>query len=203
MSEALAVSAAVEGIVDDAVVRRLLEDAGAQPDVVYIVGGKANLRQRARAYNQAAQHRPWVLLVDLNHEADCVPALRALWLPKPAPWMVFRVAVREVESWLLADTQNMAEFLGVSIAKVPRTPDQLDDPKRAVVALARRSTKRQVREDMVPREGSGRSEGPAYASRMIEFAQRRWRPSVAAGRSNSLRRCRDALRRIVGTRPRG
>jgi len=201
MSEALLVSAAVEGIVDDAVVRRLLDNAGAEPDVVYIVGGKANLRQRTRAYNLAAQHRPWLLLVDLNHEADCAPALRALWLPRPSPFMVFRVAVREVESWLLADRQSMAEFLGVPITKVPQAPDQVDDPKRVVVDLARRSTKRHIREDMVPRQGSGRSEGPAYATRMIEFTQRCWRPSVAAGRSESLHRCQEALGRIVASHP--
>ena len=33
--------------------------------------------------------------------------------------------------------------------------------------------------------------------KLIEFTQRRWRPTVASKHSDSLRRCREALRRIT------
>jgi hypothetical protein len=112
--------------------------------------------------------------------------------------MCFRVAVHEVEAWLLADRQQMARFLGVNPAKIPQTPDSLGDPKRTLVNLARDSPRRDLREDMVPRPNSGRWEGPAYASRLIEFVHRFWRPSAAESRSESLRRCRLALLGVFG-----
>jgi len=192
-------SAAVEGIVDDAVVRRLIEDAGALVSAIHISGGKLNLKQKVNAYNHAAGHSPWVLLVDLDRE-ECAPKLRASWLPAPSRLMCFRVAVREVEAWLLGDRQQIAHFLGVAVARVPQTPEFIEDPKRAIVDLARNSRRREIREDMIPRPRSGRSEGPAYASRLIQFTRDLWRPSIAEKHSDSLRRCREALRRMTAHR---
>jgi hypothetical protein len=141
------------------------------------------------------------VLVDLDHDADCAPILRDSWLPAPSRFMCFRVAVREVEAWLLADRQRIARFLGVALAKVPHTPDLIDDPKGAMVNLARRSRRKEIREDMVPLPGSGRPEGPAYASRLIEFSSTLWRPGIAERQSDSLRRCRRGLRAIVSSLP--
>ena len=191
------VTAAVEGIVDEAVVRRLIEEADAQATAVHICNGKENLRRKIAAYNHAAAHYPWIVLVDLDRDRECAAALRSFWLPTPNRLMCFRVAVREVESWLLADRQRIAQFLGVAMARVPRSPDSLDDPKRTVVDLSRHSRRREVREDMVPRPGSGRSEGPAYSSRLIEFVQTAWRPSVAVAHSDSLRRCCEAIQKLI------
>jgi len=189
----LTISAAVEGIVDEAVIRRLLLDTGALSGTVYVTSGKTNLKQKVNGYNHAARRFPWIVLIDLNHEADCAPALRARWLPSPSQLMCFRVAVREVEAWLLADRKRMSHFLGVPLAKVPQHADSLDNPKRTIVDLARRSRFRDLREDMIPRPASGRSEGPAYASRLIEFAGQHWRPSIAEKSSDGLRRCREAI----------
>jgi hypothetical protein len=193
------VSAAVEGIVDDAVVRRLLADAAATVGAIHIAHGKAHLKDKVNGYNHAAARYPWVVVVDLDHDADCAPILCRSWLSVPSRFMCFRVAVRAVEAWLLADRQRVAQFLDVSFAKVPQTPDAIDDPKRAMVDLARRSRRKEIREDMVPLPGSGRSEGAAYASRLIEFSHRLWRPAVAEKHSNSLRRCRRGLRAILSS----
>jgi len=191
------VFAAVEGMTDEVVLRRLIDEIDASTGPVHVAGGKANLRRKVNGYNHAARHLPWVILVDLNHEADCAPALRADWLPSPNRLMLFRVAVRTVEAWLLADAEQIAQFLRVSVARVPRFPDSLIDPKRTLIDLARHSGSRAMREDMVPRPKTGRSEGPAYASRIMEFARGSWRPSIAQNHSDSLRRCREALRRLL------
>jgi hypothetical protein len=61
------------------------------------------------------------------------------------------VAVREVEAWLLSDRANLVRFLSVPVSHVSRTPELLDNPKSAMVELARRSRRRDIREDMVPR----------------------------------------------------
>ena len=197
-------SGAVEGIVDEAVLQRLIRYVGARAGPIHGKQGKQFLLQRMDGYNRAAHFTPWVVLVDLDQDAECAPPLRTVWLPSPAPRMGFRVAVREVEAWLLADPETLSAFLGEAASRIPRLPEAEPDPKRTMVDLAGRSRRREIREDMVPRPGSGRSEGPAYASRLIEFAlggrHACWRPDVAARSSQSLRRCLACMRRLVEAR---
>ena len=184
-------SATVEGPTDEAVLRRVAEHLGAPLGPVYGRHGKPALLEHLRSYNHAAQHRPWIVLVDLDQDAECAPPARDMWLPDPARNMCFRIAVRKVESWLLADRETLGEFLGVAVAHIPGRPETLPDPKQAMVNLARRSRRRAVKLDMVPRPEGGRSEGPAYTSRLMEYAQGPWRPEVAAQHADSLQRlCR-------------
>ncbi len=152
-----------------------------------------------RSYNNAAHYWPWVVLVDLDQDFDCAPPMLSEWLPKPARLMRLRVAVRAVEAWLLADRESMSSFLRVPIGRIPEDPDSVSDPKRLIVTLARRSRRRDIREDMVPRDGSGRSVGPAYTSRLFEFITTRWRPDEAAPRSESLRRSQQRIAELVAT----
>ena len=42
----------------------------------------------------------------------------------------------------------------------------------------------------------GRTEGPAFTSRLIEYATDRWRPDIAARRAESLRRAVACLQRL-------
>lgn len=197
MAGGTVISAAVEGIVDEAVVRKLIAHADATPGDVYGRQGKSFLRQKIVSYNNAAQRMPWIVLVDLDRDHDCAPPLRIAWLPQLAPYLCFRVAVREVEAWLLADRERLAQFLRVARKKLPPDPEALDDPKTTMVNLARVSRRRDIREDMVPRPGSGRQVGPAYSSRLIEFASGDWRPDVAADRADSLRRAMRCLNRLI------
>lgn len=191
------ISGAVEGLVDEAVLRRLLQDAGASPGPIHGRNGKSYLRRHLAGYNSAARVSPWVVLVDLDHEASCAPELVVLWLSRPAAHMHLRVAVREVEAWLLADRENLAPFLGVATQRISPTPEMIADPKLTMVDLARQSRRREIREDMVPRPGSGRVVGPAYTSRLIEFVGEFWRPEVAARSADSLRRLRGRLSELV------
>jgi hypothetical protein len=192
-----AIFAAVEGDVDQAVVRKLIRVAGADPGTVYGKRGKAALRARISGYNHAARHAPWLVLVDLDREADCAPPLIESWLPDRSPLLCFRVAVRQVEAWLMGDVQTLAAHLGVARNVVPADPEGLENPKSAMVSLAQRSRRRDVRRDMVPRESSGRVVGPAYSSRLIEYVETGWRPVVAARRCDSLRRAMACLEHLV------
>ncbi len=196
----LVIAGAVEGMVDEAVLRRLVWHVRGSVKAVYGKNGKTHLRKQLAGYNQAARFSPWLVLVDLDREADCAPLFRAAWLPKPASLMCFRVAVREIEAWLLADRERIATFLGVAVSRVPPDPEAEPDPKRTVVDLARRARRREIREDMAPRPGSGRTVGPAYTSRLIEFASHAtagWRSEIAAKRADSLRRCLMRLRGLT------
>jgi hypothetical protein len=103
-SGAVMISSAVEGFVDEAVMRRLLLYVGAIPGTVYGRQGKAYLKQHITRYNAAARHSAWVILIDLDNDAACAPTLQKTWLPSHAPHMCFRIAVRDVETWFRGDT---------------------------------------------------------------------------------------------------
>lgn len=198
MSSSLAVTCAVEGPVDEAVLRRLAWTMGAELGPVHGRRGKNHLDQRIEGYNSAARYYPWLVLRDLDHDEHCAVSLRNRLLPSPETQMCFRIAVRSVEAWLLADRSNIASFLGVSTDLIPKDPELVDNPKNAVAALAQRSRRRPIREDMAPKPGSGRSVGPAYPARLIEFARQHWHPEVALRASDSLYRTIRCWRRILG-----
>lgn len=113
------ISSAVEGNLDEAVLRKLVEEEGATLRPPYGKKGKQHLKQRLAGYNQSARRTPWVVLMDLNHDADCAPPLKTECLPAPARYMCFRIAVRAIEAWLLADSQSIARFLSVAVSYVP------------------------------------------------------------------------------------
>lgn len=150
---------------------------------------------RLADWNRAARHIHWVVLRDLDHDAECAPELVAKLLPRPAPGMALRVAVRAVEAWFLGDAETLADFVGVPVARVPTRPEELADPKSALLELARRTRKRALREGMVPRPKSGAVEGPEYVSLLVQYALEHWRPGVAALRCDSLCRCMKHLHR--------
>ncbi|HEV3257886.1 MAG TPA: hypothetical protein VG013_13455 [Gemmataceae bacterium] len=182
---------------DKSVLQRLVSETGAVLGQVYGLSGKDQIVKRLNRYNQSARRSPWVVLLDLDRDESCAPAGCRLWLKEPEPNLCFRLVVRAVEAWLLADREALAKFLRVAAARVPRNPEQLDDPKRVVVSLARHSRSRQLRADMVPEPSSGRTTGPRYAQRLTEFAEKHWRPAVAAKHADSLRRCRQRLNELV------
>jgi hypothetical protein len=174
-----------------------LGSVGLTPARVLGRSGKDALLRALQGYNAAARHLPWFVLMDLDNINDCAGQVRGQLLPDQAPHMCFRIAVVEVEAWILADNRNTGEFLGVSPALLPLDPDALPDPKQALVNLARRSSRRVIREGLAPRPGSGTSIGPTYVSDLREYALSKWDPHEAALNSPSLARALSDLRRLT------
>ena len=52
----IVISSAVEGVVDEAVVKRLIAEAGGKIGPIYGKRGKSLLRQKINGYNNAAHH---------------------------------------------------------------------------------------------------------------------------------------------------
>jgi hypothetical protein len=98
------------------------------------------------------------------------------------------VAVQEVESWVLADRDRFAKFLGIRKTLVPVDVDAIDEPKECLVNLATKSRKRELREDIVPIEGSTAKQGPDYNGCLISFVEEFWNPYEAMHNSPSLER---------------
>jgi hypothetical protein len=190
------ISVAVEGDSDEALARKLLSMFDFTISVVYVQKGKDRLDSKLNAFNHAAEHAPWFILRDLDQDGECAPDLIQLLLPQRASRMCFRVAVHAAESWLLADRKRLSQFIGVPLNKVSVTPDQLENPKQELVNLARKSRKKQIREDMVPTTNSSATVGPAYVSRIIEFVHAHWNPRDGAKTSESLKKCLVALDKL-------
>ena len=195
MSSSLSVNILVEGDLDEAVLKKVLDLVGIEVTNVYGRRGKNYLKENVGRFNQAARHGKWVLLVDLNKDAECPPPLIATWLPTQHPNLQFRVAVRAIEAWLLAERDEMARFLAVSPQRIPLQPEGEERPKNTLIDLARYSRNRSIRGDIVPPIGSTASQGKLYTSLLIEFALRHWNPERAAANSPSLRRSLDSLLR--------
>lgn len=109
-------------------------------------------------------------------------------LPQRNAGFALRVAVRMIESWLLADSEAVSIALSVPRKRVPNEPDLLLNPKESLVNLARASSRVAVRSALVPRQRSGAQVGPDYLAFMSRFVKEQWRPQAAAAHSPSLAR---------------
>lgn len=182
----LPISLAVEGLCDEAVLKRLLALYELPAGPVYGKVGKDRLDERLKAYRNAGRFQPWIVLRDLDSDAGCAPEL--VEQSNVANTKLFRlhVAVRAVEAWLLADRRAFASFLAVPVTRLPAEPESIVDPKQFVVQLARRSRSKLISSTLVPDANSSAKVGRGYTPRLIEFAARQWDPPVAARSSPSL-----------------
>lgn len=103
--------------------------------------------------------------------------------------LMIRVAVLEIEAWLLADRVGVAQWRSVAASRVPDNPEGISDPKRTLIELASRSRNRHLREAIVPRRGTGTHQvGPGYNQSVGEFASQFWNPETARSHAPSLNR---------------
>jgi hypothetical protein len=159
----------------------------------YPGGGFGWIKKRIDGFNHAARGMPYLILTDLD-TSECAPVLIKTWLKAPKhPNLLLRVAVREIETWVMGCRDSFAAFLGVQDARIPSNVDDIADPKEFVIRLARRSRKRDIRRDIVPQDGSTARVGPNYNGRLMSFVEKEWNPMVAREYSISLKRAMRAL----------
>ena len=157
------------------------------------LSGFGYLKANVRAFNKAAAQTPHLLLTDLD-EATCAPELIHEWLVGALhPNFVLRVAVREVEAWLLADGINMADFLGLAQRDMPSNVEGVSEPKEEIVRLASLSPDPEVRDNLAPRPGSTATTGRLFTRSLIGYVRDRWDVDAAAAHADSLRRAMRAL----------
>lgn len=188
----------VEGSLDAAVGARLIDDAGGTVSVVYGLKGIDYIRQRLQGFSRAAA-TPLLVLADLGDTGvDCPVTVRDVWLPYPGGRTAFRLAVKKIESWLLADRRGMASLLRVPLTRIPLDSDRLDDPKATLVSLARRSRSQAVVRAIVPMGTS--LIGPGYTAVLMRFVEH-WNISEAAKVSSSLAGAVACLPRLLRNGP--
>ncbi len=145
----------VEGYTDEAAALKLIRATGHTAGICYGKRGCGYIKTKIQRFNRASRSSRYLTLVDLmDTECSCPPEVLARWLPRLAPNMLFQVVVRELESWLLADRENIAHFLGVGLVRIPSNPEEILDPKLKLVNIARSSRSARVRRSLVPDSGS-------------------------------------------------
>jgi len=167
---------AVEDELSGAVMGRLILFSGRNFTINRVFNARGNVRLKAgmTKFREASRVLPHIVLTDLDC-CPCPPELIENWNAKQLPpQLLFRIAVREVEAWLMADRTGIAEFLHIDVSKVPHAPETEADPKRTLINLARKSRKRRLSQEIVPEVGSSAKIGPLYNTHFVNFVNSCW-----------------------------
>ena len=121
----LHVTVATEDMLSEAVALRLLAEHSPRLMLHQSLHqqGFGYLKRKLNAFRQMAQRQPVFLLTDLDRQ-QCALELITQWSNgRPYPTnLLFRVAVREVEAWLLADRENLSTFLSLPSGRLSSVP---------------------------------------------------------------------------------
>ncbi|SCX72270.1 protein of unknown function [Pseudomonas sp. NFACC32-1] len=174
---------------------RLAAEAGLEVGQCLRRNGFGYLKSRVENFCRMAKQAPVLLITDLDKK-KCPTDLISEWLGNSPPHdnFLFRVAVREVESWLLADQIAIQKLFGLKNSITSR-PDELFDPKRTLLSLAKNAPKK-VREELVAQRGAVASQGVGYNALLGNWVTETWQPERAAEHSPSLYRTRIRLREL-------
>jgi hypothetical protein len=187
-----------EDSLSEAVIERLLKLSALNISISRRINGHGcgYIRSRIHSFFSAAVHQqPFFVLMDSDNEG-CAANLIENLVPENRRnnKCLFRIAVREVESWLLADHYGISRFLGVNEKLINSFPETLQDPKGHLVQLARKSRKKDIARTIAPVPGTNVSVGPEYNRTLLPFVRDCWDLHSAAKRSESLRRAIAAIK---------
>ena len=151
-----AIALATEDELSEAIGLRLIaESPFHEADVLPLRrNGSGYLKSKVESWRQLAGQQVVLLLTDLD-QIDCPVALRNEWLgTRPVPdRLLLRIAVREIESWVLADHDAMRKLIG-DRGKLPPAPDELGDPKAFLLNMVRKYAPRDVKQDLLAERGA-------------------------------------------------
>jgi len=192
------VQISAEDEVTMAIVERLVKTY--RPD--FQIGEKrpirgSQLQQYAPIFNRA--ETPMIMLTDLDL-CPCPPQLIKDWFKDDVlnPNLVFRVAVAEAETWLMADREGLSRWLGIQPDFIPKS--KVIDSKKQIdeltfsykpslflmMELASKSPKTDLKNALIPLKGA--KKGPGYNGVMLPFIKSIWDPEEASKNSYSLRK---------------
>ena len=183
----------VEDPLSKAVVERLLLELLDGVDLTELQpnqGGYGWIKKKLNKYCALAQHHFVVILTDLD-SAECPPSLKADWMNKAnvndslPEKMSFNIAVTEVEAWLLADHQNLSNYLGIPANKLP-SDTQITNPKEFLLRCVESHGNRDAKTELLP-SGAARV-GLGYNAYLSRFALAHWDFNDASQRNASLHR---------------
>lgn len=156
-------------------------------DTTINAGGITKLIPNASRYAEQAQHVQSVFCL-ADTDGKCPVELISKWRPLHASRnFVFRLAVTEIESWILADRVGFSSYFQISANKIPANVDTVADPKSLVLSLVAKSKKRLFRDEVVSMTDFNKR-GSGYNIHLKSFVKTKWSLENARDHSISLRR---------------
>jgi hypothetical protein len=143
------------------------------------------IKTNINAFNIAAANATYVVLVDLDRDTCPIDKIQC-WLTNPQNEnLIFRIAVNEIESWIVGDTKNFSKFLHLRENRLKKNVDRIADPKKYIFNLVAESNFNQLK-GICPK--SGARIGPDYNDKLKKFVESSWDPKRAMANSPSLKR---------------
>ena len=186
----------VEDILQEVVLRKLLRTYRKDINIVSVSGkcGNTYIKENLRTFNASSQYLPHIVITDLDR-ISCAPQLIRDWINFDVHKnMLFRVAEKEIDAWLLSDREGFAKLMNIPINKIPTNTQEIPDPKQYVINLARKSRKKNIK-DIVP-NGMAK-QGPGYNIILQKFVYEQWNAERAANCNESLRKTIDRLKNFI------
>ena len=163
-----------------------------------ITHGFGNLQKKTQSFLPAATKGEGIrsiFLTDLDQK-NSVQQIANEWfniaclalLPEK---FIFRIAVHEIESWIIADNNGIANFLNVSPVNFTTSPDDLDDPKQFLFNVIGSKCRSKKFKDMLPQKRQ--SVGIEYNPQIVQFIKENWDIQAAMTNSPSLKRAVDCF----------
>lgn len=181
------------------VVNQMLAQTGCACEVVNtLTWNKDKIKSKIQAINQSARGQAYIVLTDQDTPDRCPPtAIQEIPEALHAN-LLYRFAVMEVESWIMAHREAFAHFLSIPINRIPIDTDTLPDPKAELIRFAKMSRSSSIRADIAPAVNSNSEVGPDYNGRISEFIMAKWQAKAAARHSPSLTRALHRLEIFCG-----
>jgi hypothetical protein len=149
--------------------------------------GSGYIKKKIQAFNNAATYSNFLIITDLDQN-ECAPVfIDELLGNNKNKGLFLRIAVREIESWIIADRKNFSSYFSISVDKVSKNPESIIDPKKYIFQLAKKSRSRIIRTGIPPSDATARL-GPEYNEILVRFVNERWDFLEALQNSDSLRR---------------
>jgi hypothetical protein len=156
-------------------------------DTVYKKRGRNYISENINFFNDSAEGTVYIILADLDFD-ECAPKLVNDWLNENKHHnLILRIAVPEVESWLIADTQNFSRYFNIPKEEIREDVEDLHDAKEYLFFLIRKYCKKDIQDDILPKGTS--TTGKGYNKRMLKYISSYWKPYNAQKNSDSLFRC--------------
>ena len=168
-----------------------------------VTQGNARLKEKAQKFREAAQFGIDSLLVtDLDAWATPNDLGRdwfgVLCLSELPDGFIFRVAVHEIESWILADKDGLARYLLISPDNFPDNSDTIPDPKQFLLNLVAAKCRKKRFREMLPLKGQ--KIGIGYNPVLSDFIDNQWDIDQAIFRSSSLKRAMGKITSFIELR---
>ena len=198
----MVVNLILEGHLEELVAKKIVNYCGHSVGTVHGQQGFGFIKTRAYKFHSMAREgvAVFVLTDFMDAKCDCVVEACTQYLlshvPQPNNNYILRFAVRELESWLLADREGLSQFLGVSLNRIPTNPDIEVDPKQKLVSIANRSRKTRLKIGIVPDAKHKGAVAPGYLGVMNSFVRDQWDIERAMSSSDSLSRCVARLKNL-------